>query len=71
MLRKFLLEQDNDEKIKHRRAFGVAYANAVEEFCFLIPEIQKISDGDIENSDIREMLNALGLGDFGIVSETP
>ena len=67
LLRAFLLDHDSDGKSKQRLANGIAYANAVDEYCFLIPEIKKISEGGIQNDDLREMLEALRLTDI----ETP
>lgn len=63
LLRDFLLEQDNTAKFERRRATGTAYVSAIEEFCFSIPKIQKIVDGEIENNDLSEMLDALDLKD--------
>ena len=71
LLREFLLAEDNTKKLNHRCANGIAYASAVEEFCFLIPKIQEIADGEIENKDLREMLDALHLKQLKTITELP
>jgi hypothetical protein len=47
-----------DEK---RRALGSAYLSAVEEYCFLIPEMKKLDEGKFSISDLDAMLRALPL----------